>query len=212
MLDAAVALTLSAKQRERSGPDAGVPESVNPYLSESIGAVILAACFLESAVNELLLHAVHGSKQFYPGWKPEEFQLMGEFWNQLEDQRAPSLRKAQVALLVARREGFAKGSDPCQAAGNLVRLRNALAHYKPEWSDQLDVHADLEARLKGKFPESHGSTPNQVYFPHRCLGSGCAEWACRTAAGFIVEFTSRLGAESHKTRGVASAMARFGAA
>jgi hypothetical protein len=208
-LDAAIELAVVSKRLELTSTEPST-ESRDPYFSSALGAVILAACFLESSVNELLLHAVHGSLQFFPKWSKAEFQLMGEFWKQLEDLRAPTLRKVQVSLLGARKEPFLKGDDSYQAAESLVRLRNGLAHYKPEWSDDLDVHADIELRLRGKFPENARSHPSQVFFPHRCLGAGCAIWACRAAARFVTIFTNRLEASPHKLGHIEASIARLG--
>ena len=92
---------------------------------------------------------------------------------------------------------FNKGENPYQDAFRLVRLRNALVHYKPEWDTSLNEHAKLESSLSGCFPESPFSHKNDAFFPKRCLGHGCAEWAVKNVITFMSNFQERLGVQDN---------------
>jgi len=85
-------------------------------------------------------------------------------------------------------------SSPFQEVEGLVKLRDALVHYKPEWSDVTKAaHPKLEARLK-KFPLNPAPSGGFIqWFPHLCLSAGCAEWATRAITTFVTAFCTRLG-------------------
>jgi hypothetical protein len=167
-----------------------------------VGAVALAVMGLEACINEIYLDAVDESTQKLPdavdestqklpGVDEREKALLALWWPQVEMQ--PILLKYQHALLLLGKPALPKGESPYQDADSLVRLRNALTHYKPEWDDSLNVHADIESRLTGKFDLNPLSTTSSLWFPHQCLGAGCAKWAVSTAEAFVLAFCTRLG-------------------
>jgi hypothetical protein len=156
-----------------------------------VGAVVLAVMGLEACINEVYLDACDKNKQKLTGLDGREMALLAEWWAEIEPR--PVLLKYQHALLLLSRKELPRGENPYQAADGLVRLRNVLTHYKPEWDDSPDAHADLQSRLAGRFDLNPLSTESHLWFPHRCLGSGCAKWAVSTADTFVSTFCSRLG-------------------
>jgi hypothetical protein len=156
-----------------------------------VGAVVLAVMGLEACINEVYLDACDKNKQKLTGLDEREMALLAEWWNEIKSRSI--LLKYQHALLLLNRGVFPKGETPYQDADNLVCLRNALIHYKPEWDNSLDVHADLESRLTRRFRLNPLSTGSQLWFPHQCLGSGCAKWAVNTTTEFVRVFCERLG-------------------
>jgi hypothetical protein len=161
------------------------------HRSYAIGAVIAAASYLETAINELYLEAVDRNRNTFPEERLRLAELMGHVWNDIEQMTV--LAKYQVALTLAEVPPYLKGEDPYQSVDGLFRLRNALVHYKPEWDTELEEHRKLEERLGKRFKDSRMSSPRQAFFPHRCLGHGCAAWATTTALGFYRDFMRRLG-------------------
>ena len=89
-----------------------------------------------------------------------------------------------------------KGENPFQDADSLIDLRNALTHYKSEWDDSPDRHGRLEARLKGRFAPNPFAKNSPLWFPHHCLGAGCADWAVKTSEWLLQEFSEKLGLRS----------------
>src|SRR5690348_2452202 len=120
-----------AKGIERAH-DSAAPEDVRMHhRSYSIGAIVSAASFLEAAINELYLTAVDKNPHFIPNERDRE--VLAAVWVDLEEQaRAKVLTKYDLALVLTGRPRFDKGTNPFQDAENLVNLRNALVHYKPE--------------------------------------------------------------------------------
>ena len=94
-----------------------------------------------------------------------------------------------------------KGKAAYQHVTLLMHLRNTLVHYVPEWlppisSEDPDVTIEhkLEKQLKGKFevnPMFRSS--GNPFFPDKCLGYGCAQWAILCSIDFVKEWYARLG-------------------
>ena len=78
----------------------------------------------------------------------------------------------------------------------MVTLRNALVHYRPEWDDHLDVHQVVRDAVEGRFALNPLAGSKSLWFPHQCLGAGCAMWATDQVASLVKEVTNRLGIPS----------------
>jgi hypothetical protein len=76
-----------------------------------------------------------------------------------------------------------------QSVDTLIKARNALVHFKPEWHDEQEVHDKIGKRLKGKF--SPFVDENSPVFPVRCMTHGFAAWAVRSSLNFV-QWYSRL--------------------
>jgi len=158
-----------------------------------VGAVVSAVMGLETCINEIYLDACDMNKQKLTGLSEQEMLLLAEWWPHLEKLRSNTLLKYQHALLIVGKKPMSKGENLYQDTDSLIRLRNALTHYRPEWEDSLDVHADLRDRLRGRFVLNRLTTASHLWFPHQCLGDGCARWAVKTAREFVSTFCDRLG-------------------
>jgi hypothetical protein len=167
------------------------------HRSYATSAILSSVAFLEAAVNELFQDACdnHGS---YTGHLPERVlkSLRGFWLLSGEDQDRSSwsiLDKYQAALLCSGAEVLPKAEQTYENAALLIRLRNSLVHYKPKTLGGEKTHR-LEASLKGKFEPSRlfeGS--GNPYFPDKCLGRGCAEWAINTSVCLADEVFRQLG-------------------
>jgi hypothetical protein len=162
-------------------------------------AVLSSAVFLESLVNEVFQDAADdtaGQVSLRIGPLGERaIALMGEFWNASEQggRYIGVLDKFQMALLFAEKQKLDRGANPYQDAKLLVDIRNKLVHFRPAWRTPSE-ETQLEQVLKTKFPENAllaGS--GNSWFPHKCLGAGCAQWSWRTARALADEWTERLG-------------------
>jgi hypothetical protein len=93
-----------------------------------------------------------------------------------------------------------EGKQPFQGAEDLILLRNALVHFKPEWTDNPRASASLEQRLRGKFRSNPLSGGDELFIPYRACGSPAAFWAIKTVIAFVNEFYSRLAIDAKKVR------------
>ncbi len=153
------------------------------------GAVVFSTAFLESSINEFFLEALDMNRDNFGGLSDQQIAVLAELWDTVEQQQV--LGKYQVALAACGKTRFDKGTDPFQGADGLVKIRNALIHYRPEWDNEQKEHKKLKERLSGRFAlNKHGAG---LWFPHQCLGAGCAAWATNQAESFMTDFCQRLG-------------------
>jgi len=165
--------------------NAGKPNG--PFFEELIhlvtAAVTLSVGSLKAFANELF---ADGTQCFSSLSK----EIRDAIWV-LAEQR-PSMEKYDLALTLHAARPFDKGLPVYQNVEALVRLRNALIHFNPEWDDAQDKHKKLSEHLRNKFPLSPFSPANGPLFPKRCMSHGCAEWAVRSVIAFLTDFQIRL--------------------
>jgi hypothetical protein len=159
------------------------------------GAVLSAAASLEATINELFIDAQNpGSPTFERADSRTPRLLAGGSWDEIEAK--PTLCKYQTALTLAEKQEFNRGVPPYQEVDDLIQLRNVLVHYKPGWDTDQKKHRKIANRLKSQFPPNPFAGSNDVFFPKKCLGHGCAEWAVKSGVTFIESLFSRLGLPS----------------
>ena len=188
-LFAAEFLASKAEAVERGGDRSD--EAAMQHRSYSIGAVLTAVAFLEALINDIYLSAVDGSPNS-PFSDFVQTEAVANEWRNSKDSRWSLLEKYERALVASGKPGY-RSTDRLRAdVDSLIHLRNSLTHYKPEWDNQLKRHKDVEKRLVGKFPESAFSDRRQAFFPHRCIGAGCARWAVTVAGDFALDVREKL--------------------
>jgi hypothetical protein len=189
---------LSKDLEQNSKPP--VPDDVSTQHSVYvISAVLLAVAALEGTINELFADSVAN-----PGGRAHPLPESSR--NRLAEavrlgalERLQVLDKFQMALILTTGTLFETGRQPYQDAHLLVPLRNALVHYQPEpvvtvgWDKEMEA---LEKKLGSKFLPNPLTGAANPFFPNRCLGSGCAEWAAKTAIEFLEIFHSKIGLPS----------------
>jgi hypothetical protein len=173
---------------------AGDPVSKIEHRAYVTGALVSSVAFMEAAINEILQDAAENHQSYTAPLDQETQALLAAFWRLMEDRgsRFPILDKYQFALSCSRQVQFPKGENPYQDAALLIRLRNELVHYKPKTLGRSDTHKLDD--LKHKFPPSKlmEGTGNP-YFPDKCLGYGCAEWAVNSSKNFADSFFEKIG-------------------
>ncbi len=162
-------------------------------------AIQQSVAFLEARLNEVWQDAAdreEGDEAGNPrlnGLSVETIVLLRELWQYDAVQRSLTLlEKFDAVLRTARKAEIDKSRSPYQDVDPLIRLRNALAHFKPEtqWSDE--VHW-LRARLRYRIPDNPLLPGTQPWFPHQPLCAGVAEWAWRSCVAFVQEWDAQLG-------------------
>lgn len=159
-----------------------------------LNAITSSVSFLEATVNEFLTDTVEHDTGELVGeldtkikgnlallWKKDILRLTG------------TLDKYNLILSFANKKPFEKGSTTYQKVDDLIKLRNALVHYKPEWVG--DEPHKFEQRLK-KYQFDINvimKSPGNAFFPQQCLGHGCAKWALQSSIKFVEEFYNKLG-------------------
>jgi hypothetical protein len=187
------AKALEIESRGRPIPDAVLVEH-RAYVT---GSIMSAVAALEASVNELYLEVRDAEPRTTDALDERGSELMVGLW--AETERLPILEKYQRALLFCGRPSFQRGQSPFQETDSVVKLRDNLVHYKPEWNDEEGRHESLMLRLKDKCP-LNPIAEGELWFPHQCLSAGCASWSTQVAADFLSDFCARLGVPSRVPR------------
>jgi hypothetical protein len=189
----------SAARIEEEKRDDSSPRFDPEHRAYVMSAVVMAVSFLEATINELFAQAADGRLK---GLNADATRRLSGCWGLEGFQTLSLLEKFNAAVLLTGNVPFTKGALPYQDVQLLVRLRNALVHYRPEWmtaASEADATVErrrLEKSLKGKFPINPLIAKGNPFWPDKCLGYGCAKWAVESAVKFADEFFSRMGLPS----------------
>ncbi|WAC04786.1 MAG: hypothetical protein OS112_10080 [Methanoregula sp.] len=179
-------------------------ESILSYEAFILNSILSSVVFLESTINELYSDAADNTPLSADEKNAELFRKIRERWtNEKNFDRAPVLTKYQKILLYTDRPTFAETDPAFLNVKSLVEIRNFLMHYRREWvvlAQSRNLRGGHETRglkfeeaLKHAFKENPFAHKNRPFFPDKCLGHGCAEWAVINSLVLTVEFFSRLG-------------------
>ncbi|MEV6339486.1 hypothetical protein AB0M12_32810 [Nocardia vinacea] len=168
----------------------------------AITAVVFSVFFLEAWVNQLFADAADAnpgqSVYLLAGLADAEVAKLANWWRKTDAQgktvneRKSALQKYQQALNLLGKPRLGEANDPYLSAYDLIELRNALVHFKPEWQGQ-SVHP-IEQMLKkhSKFTENQQRI-GSPWYPNKCFGAGCAAWACGAAMALADDWSARMG-------------------
>jgi hypothetical protein len=165
------------------------PEDKWEYRAYVTAAVLSSVSYLSASINELYLDVRKLGGPDQPSLR-RELDLLVQAWPRIS--RVQVLQRYQLALSVADADQYNPDSLPYVDADSLIRLRDALISYEPNWSDERGRLQNLEERIRKKFPPSPLVSARRPWFPDRCLGSGCAKWAVKTVQLFTNDFYRRM--------------------
>ena len=155
--------------------------------AQALASVLTAIAGLEAFANELFFdHA-----RIFPDLR---LDVMAKLWELYEQK--PILEKYDFALLLRTGSSFDRGSQRYQDVAALIKLRNGLTHYKPEWSDQQVEHAKISNALKNKAIKSPFFPSTESLFPRAWASHESTKWAVTSVASFIQDFEHRAGLET----------------
>lgn len=168
-----------------------------------LNSVLSSVSFLESTVNEFYADAADDAYFFADEKNETLLKTIGEKWrNEKNFDRAPMISKYQKILAIAGKPSFDENDQAFANVRTLIDIRNHLMHYKREW---VVIHDDrtagrgeettaerFEKVLRKKFATNPLAAKNLPFFPDKCLGHGCAEWAIVNSIIFTDEFFRRL--------------------
>ena len=169
-----------------------------------LNSVLSSVAFLESAINELYADAADEAYIFADEKNEALLSLIGEKWKNAKNfDRAPVLTRYQKILTITGQPVFYEGDQAFANVRDLIEIRNYLMHYKREWvvirergdpGEGEETRAEkFEKIVRKKFAINPLAPKNLPFFPDKCLGHGCAEWAIVNSIIFVDEFFRRLG-------------------
>ncbi len=178
-----------AQKLDDRGPGELTDEEICSHGAFVTGAVFSAAAFLETSITDLYLELQKLSQSGQRNMR-RELAMLPRVWPEIAG--APVLHKYQLALSVADADQYNESRSPYFDAESVIRLRDSLLDYNPEWDDKRGRHHSLQKRLFAKFPPNPFAMENSPWFPDRCLSAGCAKWAVRAVQFFSDDFCHRM--------------------
>jgi hypothetical protein len=154
------------------------------------GAVLASCAFLEAAINEVLQDAADDYLSYIGDLPAETRRALAIYWQESNGMDQP-LSKYQIVLGIAHYEPLEKGAEPYQSAKLLIDIRNRLVHFRPTTAN-ADHDGKFAQGLRAHFDENKLAGSGNPFWPNRCLGATCAEWAAASAKTFADAAFSRL--------------------
>jgi hypothetical protein len=201
---------MEREHRDKSWRELNESGAFGEHRAYVIGAIFAAVAFREATINELFAGTADeravGPVEHLPS---DARALMRNLWRcESFSQSAFTKNKFQVALDLSGKEQFIARHPSYQDFDLLIKLRDRLIHFKPEWiaagqlATQSDLH-EVEKRLRRKFPLNPllpEPTAEHPFYPDKCLSHGCAEWVVKSSLAFTNEFHTRMSIPSRYDR------------
>ena len=211
-LDQAIAATLFSRKCGELEANPAVPTQAEQarglrwtettqreHRSIVVASIMASVAFLEASINELFASTKHENlREVGASLQPADRATLTAATEILSGNRL--LDRFQLALLLLRRPAFDIGAQIYQNTALLVRLRNELVRYTPQFrvGASSEPTASTEAGwLRGlesrKFSANPFTGERNPFFPDRCLGHGCTVWAWNAALSFCDSFFKDIG-------------------
>ena len=152
-------------------------------LQNSLGVVTLSVAALECYANELWFENAPTQSTLN--------EASAEKISELID-RESVLDKYSLALSLYTGKSMDLGCAPVQNVDALIKLRNAVVHFRPEWFGSKGKHEKLSSKLAGKFLASQ-FLPNESIFPRAWATGDFSRWAISSSVNFLDHFYSEAG-------------------
>lgn len=200
-LSGARLLSTKADEIEQRGPNRE-RAVFNEHRAYVTGAIFSAVAFLEAAVNECFEDIVDGRNGYPAVINSDIRRCLAVLWELTEADNRSTLRvleKYQLILRCCGTEALKEGEQPYQDANLVIRLRNKLMHYKSATHTVGEDEDGFSRGLAVKFVGNRlfDDLENVVFYPDRCLSSGCAQWAVRSVRNLADAFFRCIGISPH---------------
>jgi hypothetical protein len=202
-LAAAVVFAVQAREFEQQRVTPLLLHPRSEHRAAAMGCILSAVGYLEANINEFFADAAEGLSDGAAD-TPAVINRLRNIWN-MDAARSSILDKYDIALSLCDLSPFNRGVAPYQGVALLIRLRNALTHFVPQWqptggAPNEDAELSALARsLRRIFPENGLAEKHEPFFPDRCLGYGSSKWAVTQSVAFVEDFMSTLGVRYRPT-------------
>lgn len=186
-LRAAVKAAREAFEVERANAEAEHGQWFSDLLMSVPISVAMSGAALEANANEIVQDILGGLTQMTV--TPACKLLLEE----LRDNRSGNSIDKYWRLALLLEKLPLKSDVVWQDITLLVKLRNALLHFKPAWDDEEDVHDGKLARALRRKVGTHPAYTAVFQFPHGLMTYSCARWCVMSVVRFATAFSNLLG-------------------
>lgn len=171
------------------------------YRAFCVNAIISIVSFMEASINELFMDASDNRNGAIKDLSDHDVETLAGMWK-LNIPRTASysiIEKYQIALNLLKKECYDLGCEPAQSVSILIKLRNSLIHYEPEWVTTQSIdeaklkQQKMEKYLRDKFEPNEFTGENNPFFPDKCFSIGLVKWAFNSVLNFTDTFYLNLG-------------------
>ena len=175
------AASFCRRVRELEHANSGQPfgEFWHDIFANASGAVFAAIAAMESYANELFID----HETVFPELRVE---VMEKLWELFEQK--PTLEKFEFAVLLKNGQALDRSASPYQDVDAIIRLRNGLIHFKPEWFSAQEEHAKLSRRLRHRATMSQFFPASEPLFPRGWTSHATITWVVRSVLDFLLDF------------------------
>ena len=156
-------------------------------LHNALGVATLTVASLESYANQYYADGALASGTLNEASASKIAELVD---------REDILTKFDLVLSIRTGKSLDRGAAVVQNIDALIKLRNAVVHFRPEWHDEDALHAKLSRQLNHRFSGSP-FLPDEALFPRRWASASFAEWALHSAVAFLAYFSQTTGLPSN---------------
>lgn len=148
--------------------------------------IIMAAAGVEAYANQIFADR----ERIFPNFDQD---LLKPMWDKWGERLLSPLEKLRFAFQIKGLAPLNAGAAPFQDVAALFELRNALVHFKPEWSKSRDTHEKLENKLVSTLKRSPFYPANEPLFPFAWATHDNTKWAVSSSVALIDIVSSALG-------------------
>ena len=159
--------------------------------------IISIVTFLEGYINEFYSEIADSEKNPTSILMLNNVNVIINLWkrNIPRTARFSILDKYEILLEIAKQNNLDKSKYPYQDVSALIKLRNTLIHYEPEWQYvfENDGKSSLKKLLNGKYKLCPYYDRNEEpFFPNLCLSSDCLQWSINSSIALVSNFNNNL--------------------
>lgn len=162
------------------------------------GAIFNIVSYLEAYINELYVDISEGNFQNL-NIEDDSLIQIRDLWK-LNIPRTASFKtidKYQIMLSICKKQKINTSTRPYQDVEILIKLRNSLIHYEPEYIESkfknpaAQLHR-FEKYLHGRIELNPFSTKLDDFYPIKIISYSCCDWALNSTIQFIKDFNKQI--------------------
>jgi hypothetical protein len=109
--------------------------------------------------------------------------------------RESIISKFNLVLQLRKGSSLDLGANVVQNVDLLIKLRNSVVHFRPEWDDERSTHEKLSSKLENRFDHSPYFT-SEGLFPRAWATHSFSCWALKSTINFLEHFGRESGLDS----------------
>lgn len=176
--------TVGAMEAAHQGRPLG--SFVDEIYAHASPCTIMAAAGVEAYANQIFADRASIFARF-------DQQLLEGMWEKWAERQLSAIEKFRFAFQLKGVAPLNTGAAPYQDVAAIFELRNALIHFKPEWSNAREGHEKLERKLATALSRSTFYPANEPLFPFAWATHDSTRWAVGSCIELIDRVSDALG-------------------